>query len=223
LLTVGITVATAARRQHSLPVTRALSDVGYRRNFDSRRRDSDWRHDSETGKRGRRRSRHRRTFQTVDQTSRFLAPGALLAINARRRLLPADDARVIARWAHGRCSSADASVRIEAVDHAGRKRRCGMAPANSSRWTDCTNSMASPFSKSALSPVRAGPGCDPDPAATARPRHSSSAATALSAALASGGILAMLANSLIPFAHERSKSAGTWTVLGFCFALALGG
>jgi len=46
---------------------------------------------------------------------------------------------------------------------------------------------------------------------------------ARSAALALGGILAMLANSLIPFAHERSKSAGTWTVLGFCFALALGG
>ena len=43
------------------------------------------------------------------------------------------------------------------------------------------------------------------------------------AALASGGILAMLANSLIPFAHEGSKSAGTWTVVGFCAALAMGG
>jgi zinc transporter, ZIP family len=46
---------------------------------------------------------------------------------------------------------------------------------------------------------------------------------ARSAALASGGILAMLANSLIPFAHERAESAGTWMVVGFCFALALGG
>jgi len=31
------------------------------------------------------------------------------------------------------------------------------------------------------------------------------------ASFASGGILAMLSNSLIPFAHERSKSAGFWT------------
>ena len=46
---------------------------------------------------------------------------------------------------------------------------------------------------------------------------------ARAAALASGGILAMLANSLIPFAHERSESAGTWTVVGFCSALAMGG
>ncbi len=46
---------------------------------------------------------------------------------------------------------------------------------------------------------------------------------ARAAALASGGILAMLANSLIPFAQERSDSAGTWTVMGFCSALALGG
>ncbi|HEY4370067.1 MAG TPA: hypothetical protein VGN07_22745 [Steroidobacteraceae bacterium] len=33
------------------------------------------------------------------------------------------------------------------------------------------------------------------------------------AAFASGGILAMLSNSLIPFAHERSKGAGLWTSL----------
>ena len=46
---------------------------------------------------------------------------------------------------------------------------------------------------------------------------------ARSAALASGGILAMLANSLIPFAHERSDSAGTWTVVGFWFCSAMGG
>jgi hypothetical protein len=45
---------------------------------------------------------------------------------------------------------------------------------------------------------------------------------ARSAALASGGILAMLANSLIPFAHERSESAGIWTAIGFCSALAMG-
>jgi ZIP family zinc transporter len=42
------------------------------------------------------------------------------------------------------------------------------------------------------------------------------------AAVASGGILAMLTNSLIPFAHERSEGAGIWTVVGFCFALAMG-
>jgi zinc transporter, ZIP family len=46
---------------------------------------------------------------------------------------------------------------------------------------------------------------------------------ARAAALASGGILAMLTNSLIPFAHERSAGAGTWTVFGFCSALALAG
>ena len=45
---------------------------------------------------------------------------------------------------------------------------------------------------------------------------------ARSAALAAGGILAMLTNSLIPFAHERSEQAGLWTVVGFCFALAMG-
>ena len=41
------------------------------------------------------------------------------------------------------------------------------------------------------------------------------------AAFACGGILAMLSNSLIPFAHERSKSAGFWTVLGFCASFAM--
>ena len=41
------------------------------------------------------------------------------------------------------------------------------------------------------------------------------------AAFAAGGILAMLSNSLIPFAHERSKEAGLWTVVGFCASFAL--
>jgi ZIP family zinc transporter len=41
------------------------------------------------------------------------------------------------------------------------------------------------------------------------------------AAFASGGILAMLASSLMPFAHERCKEAGLWTVLGFCASFAL--
>ena len=41
------------------------------------------------------------------------------------------------------------------------------------------------------------------------------------AALASGGILAMLANSLIPFAHERHKGAGLWLVVGFCASFAM--
>jgi len=41
------------------------------------------------------------------------------------------------------------------------------------------------------------------------------------AAFASGGILAMLSNSLIPFANERSKGAGFWTVLGFCASFAM--
>jgi ZIP family zinc transporter len=41
------------------------------------------------------------------------------------------------------------------------------------------------------------------------------------AAFASGGILAMLSNSLIPFAHERSKGAGLWTVVGFCASFAM--
>ena len=41
------------------------------------------------------------------------------------------------------------------------------------------------------------------------------------AAFAAGGILAMLSNSLIPFAHERAKAAGLWTVLGFCASFAM--
>jgi hypothetical protein len=41
------------------------------------------------------------------------------------------------------------------------------------------------------------------------------------AAFASGGILAMLCNSLIPFAHERSRAAGLWTVVGFCTSFAM--
>lgn len=41
------------------------------------------------------------------------------------------------------------------------------------------------------------------------------------AAFAAGGILAMLSNSLIPFAHERSKGAGLWTVVGFCVSFAM--
>jgi zinc transporter ZupT len=41
------------------------------------------------------------------------------------------------------------------------------------------------------------------------------------AAFAAGGILAMLTDSLIPFADERSERAGLWTVIGFCAALAM--
>jgi ZIP family zinc transporter len=41
------------------------------------------------------------------------------------------------------------------------------------------------------------------------------------AALAAGGLLAMLTNSLIPFAYERGGAlAGVATVLGFCLSLA---
>lgn len=41
------------------------------------------------------------------------------------------------------------------------------------------------------------------------------------AAFASGGILAMLCNSLIPFATERAKGAGLWMVFGFCASFAM--
>jgi len=41
------------------------------------------------------------------------------------------------------------------------------------------------------------------------------------AAFACGGILAMLCNSLIPFAHERAKAAGLWMVVGFCSSFAI--
>ena len=42
------------------------------------------------------------------------------------------------------------------------------------------------------------------------------------AALAAGGLLAMLTNSLMPFAYERGgELAGAATVVGFC--LSLGG
>ena len=41
------------------------------------------------------------------------------------------------------------------------------------------------------------------------------------AALAAGGLLAMLTNSLIPFAYERGRAlAGVATVVGFCLSLA---
>jgi ZIP family zinc transporter len=41
------------------------------------------------------------------------------------------------------------------------------------------------------------------------------------AALASGGLLAMLTNSLIPFSYERAGAlAGVGTVVGFALALA---
>ena len=41
------------------------------------------------------------------------------------------------------------------------------------------------------------------------------------AAIAAGGLLAMLTNSLIPFAYERGREwAGVATVLGFCLSLA---
>jgi len=46
----------------------------------------------------------------------------LLRVFARRGLLPADDARAIGQWAHGGGFSVDGSVRIEAVDRAGRER-----------------------------------------------------------------------------------------------------
>ena len=41
------------------------------------------------------------------------------------------------------------------------------------------------------------------------------------AALAAGGILAMLSSSLVPFAYERTRDAGFWTVVGFCASFAL--
>ena len=42
------------------------------------------------------------------------------------------------------------------------------------------------------------------------------------AALATGGLLAMLTNSLMPFAYERGREwAGVATVVGFFGALAL--
>lgn len=50
---------------------------------------------------------------------------------------------------------------------------------------------------------------------------SSEVSGARMAAFASGGILAMLCNSLIPFAHERSRAAGLWMVVGFCTSFAL--
>ena len=41
------------------------------------------------------------------------------------------------------------------------------------------------------------------------------------AALAAGGLLAMLTNSLVPFAYDRAKAqAGIWTVVGFAIAVA---
>jgi len=41
------------------------------------------------------------------------------------------------------------------------------------------------------------------------------------AGFACGGILAMLSNSLLPFAAERAPAAGFWTVRGFCASFAM--
>jgi hypothetical protein len=46
----------------------------------------------------------------------------LLRVFVRRGLLPEDDARAMALWAHGGGFSIDASVRIEAADRAGPER-----------------------------------------------------------------------------------------------------
>jgi zinc transporter, ZIP family len=45
---------------------------------------------------------------------------------------------------------------------------------------------------------------------------------ARAAALGAGGVLAMLTDSLLPFAFERDESmAGVWCVVGFCLSLAM--
>ena len=45
---------------------------------------------------------------------------------------------------------------------------------------------------------------------------------ARAAAVAAGGLLAMLTNSLMPFALERGgRLAGVWTVVGFALSVAL--
>jgi hypothetical protein len=46
----------------------------------------------------------------------------LLRLFVRRGLLPGADARTMAQWEHGGGFSVDGSVRIEAVDRAGRER-----------------------------------------------------------------------------------------------------
>jgi ZIP family zinc transporter len=52
-------------------------------------------------------------------------------------------------------------------------------------------------------------------------RATSSINGARMAAFAAGGILAMVSNSLLPFAQQRSKGAGLWTVVGFCSSFAM--
>jgi hypothetical protein len=57
-----------------------------------------------------------------EQISRRSRSTRLLRVFARRGLLRADDARVMRQWQHGGGFSVDGSVRIEAVDRAGRER-----------------------------------------------------------------------------------------------------
>ena len=53
---------------------------------------------------------------------------------------------------------------------------------------------------------------------------SAEATGARMAAIAAGGLLAMLTNSLMPFVYERGRSlAGVATVVGFCLALVSSG
>jgi hypothetical protein len=70
----------------------------------------------------------------------------------QRDLLPRDDARVMAQWAHGGGFSVDASLRIEAADRAEclrllqydrRKSPCGIAPGHHSSWNGYVNSNPS--------------------------------------------------------------------------------
>ena len=86
------------------------------------------------------------------KTSAQLPRPRWLCTFVQRDLLPTDEARVMAEWAHGGGFSVDASLRIEAADRAGclrllqydrRKSPCWIAPGHHSSWTGYVNSNPS--------------------------------------------------------------------------------
>ena len=109
---------------------------------------------------------------------------------------------------------------------------CRSAPASSPPYWSRTSPRRSPPRPTSPRPVGGfadwvGCGCSSSspavsrpPSATSPPISSGDIDGARMAAIAAGGLLAMLTNSLMPFAYERGgELAGAATVVGFCLSL----
>ena len=80
----------------------------------------------------------------------------LLRVFVRRGLLPRDDARATAQWAHGAASPWTARCASRPLTVPGVSACCATAPAHHSPWTGYANSIPNACSMRAPSPVRAG-------------------------------------------------------------------